>query len=133
VDSAQEMLDASGVGLDLDSEKNLKLLTELTDGVVDSLQSKGFEPEQELEADRLAIEMLINAGYNPHEYLKFLGKIPKSGEGNVSHHPPNEERQKKLRAHFEVLRQDPNFLAGDEYPFERLAVVKLGNELAAAR
>lgn len=123
---------AGKVGFNLNDPDNFALLNSLTDGLVGTIDEKGFDQQQELEADKLAVELMARAGYNPEEYIKFLSKIPAGGSGNVSHHPPTAERQRVLAAYLKELKRD-ELLAADARPFSAYAKVPLTGELAAAR
>ncbi|MCB9556057.1 MAG: M48 family metalloprotease [Deltaproteobacteria bacterium] len=88
----------SGNGfISLNDPKNLKLLTKLTDKVVDKITSQGYAHDDEFNADRVAVELMLSAGYQPSEYLKVLGMIPSDG-GSFSNHPTNGDRQSKITA-----------------------------------
>ncbi|MDC0712561.1 M48 family metalloprotease [Stigmatella sp. ncwal1] len=74
----------------------LKLrLDSLTDKVVDSIVANGFGKEDEFSADELAVHLLVSAGYEPQEYIDFLGKIPDSRRG-FANHPRKADRVKRL-------------------------------------
>jgi predicted Zn-dependent protease len=84
----------SGGFLDLDRHPDL--LTRLTDKAVDSIVENGFGNEDEFAADELAVRLMVSAGYDPQEYIRFLGKLPDSG-GAFTNHPSSQERMERLR------------------------------------
>jgi predicted Zn-dependent protease len=121
--------DTTGQMVDLDSKANFDVLFAFTDQLTKALTENGFESQQELDADRIGLGLVIGAGYNPHEYVKFLGKIPQGGNA-FPHHPSNEDRQQALAAFIETYQQQPDFYP--DYPFQKAPVVPLRGELAAA-
>jgi predicted Zn-dependent protease len=94
----------------LDLNKNVDLLGSLTEGVVETVVSKGFGKEDEFDADEQAVRLLVSAGYDPREYIEFLAKIPDSRNG-FSNHPRKVDRVKKL-----VALLDANKDAGTDFP-----------------
>jgi Zn-dependent protease with chaperone function len=117
--------------IDLDSEENLPVLKELTDKVIDEVLARGVGPTQEFDADRVAFELLVNAGYNPNEFTRFLDKIQDSG-GAFPTHPKKEERQAKLNAFRDTaLKGNPFF--GADHPFEKYVVPPIKDELGWAK
>jgi peptidase M48-like protein len=81
----------------LDLDNHVELLGGLADASVDALVEKGFGKEDEFAADEQAVRMLMSAGYDPREYIEFLGKIPDSGS-SFSNHPRKADRVKRLVA-----------------------------------
>jgi beta-barrel assembly-enhancing protease len=79
----------------LDLDNHVELLGGLAEASVDTLVEKGFGKEDEFAADEEAVRMLVSAGYDPREYITFLGKIPDS-RGSFSNHPSNEDRAQRL-------------------------------------
>jgi predicted Zn-dependent protease len=97
----------------LDLDHNVDLLGGLTDGLMDYLVAKGYGNEDEFAADEQAVRMLISAGYNPWEYIRFIGKIPDRGN-SFGKHPNKVERVKKLVAFLEPAEtSEPS---GDDFP-----------------
>ncbi len=78
--------------IDLDDIANADLLGELVNGLVDSITTQGFAASDEYDADTRAAELMLNAGYDPAEYKRFLAKIPTAGIT----HPSNARRQARL-------------------------------------
>ena len=118
-----------GQAFNLDLPDNFDLLFTFTNALTKALDEGGFEEQQEHDADRVGLALVIGAGYNPHEYVKFLAKIPQTGTA-FPHHPSNEDRQAQLARFIETYRDQPDFYP--DYPFDRAAVPPLRGELAAA-
>lgn len=70
------------------------------DEVVSSLVLNGFSQEQEFEADEYALELLNNAGYNPHSIVNMLKTLEQNQrnhrKGFVKTHPEPKKRIKKI-------------------------------------
>lgn len=70
------------------------------DDVVSSLVLNGFSQEQEFEADAYALELLNNAGYNPHSIVNMLKTLEQNQanhkRGFVKTHPEPKKRIKKI-------------------------------------
>lgn len=98
--------EAWGKGLSglLDLDGNLEALTKLTDEAVDSIVENGFGKEDEFAADELAVRLMISAGYDPQEFIRFLGKIPDS-RGVFANHPRKVDRVKRLVALLEAAKK----------------------------
>ncbi|MEM7675772.1 MAG: M48 family metalloprotease [Myxococcota bacterium] len=91
---------------DLNDVANVDILGKLVNGLVDDLTTRGFAADDEYDSDARAAELMMNAGYDPREYMKFLSKIPAQG----STHPANETRQARLQAwEAEKLAQNDPF------------------------
>ena len=71
------------------------------DDVVSSLVLNGFSQEQEFEADAYALELLNNAGYNPHSIVNMLKTLEQNQanhkRGFVKTHPEPKKRIKKIQ------------------------------------
>jgi predicted Zn-dependent protease len=114
-----------------DLDQHVELLDGLTEASVEALVEKGFGKEDEFAADEEAVRMLVSAGYDPREYITFLGKIPDS-RGNFSNHPRKADRVKRLvallEAHkspgegFPELAVNPEVLARPPLPPEFTSV-----------
>jgi beta-barrel assembly-enhancing protease len=126
-----EALSATGAGQmpNLDDVANFDILFAFTGALTKALDENGFEVEQEYAADRIGLDLVISAGYNPHEYVKFLAKIPEGGNA-FPHHPTNAARQQRLAAVIESYQEQPELYP--DYPFKKAPVVPLRGELAAA-
>ena len=114
--------------IDLDNAQNFEALRVLVDATINTVVSQGYGRESEFSADTEAQALLVNAGYNPNEYIAFLSNLPDGGL--FSTHPSAQERQKLLQ---DQLRDLPGSeLRDPSHPFDTYAVVPLKNELAAA-
>lgn len=97
----KELLDSS---VELD-EAALGDLTKVFDGAMDDMIDatlvKGYSRDTEFEADRVAIEILVAAGYNPKSlptYIKTLDKHQDTGTGGFqATHPSAATRIEKLK------------------------------------
>lgn len=121
------VLQGTGQMVDLNSKANFAALFAFADGLAQALEGQGFEKEQEHQADQVGLELVINAGYSPYEYVKFLSKIPEGGDA-FPHHPSNADRGDRLNAYIRSLRKEPDFFP--DFPFEGYPVVPLKSELA---
>jgi len=65
------------------------------DTVIGKIVEKGYAQADEYEADAVAAELLLAAGYDPREYQKLLRSLPE-GAGVWPNHPPPKERAAKL-------------------------------------
>jgi predicted Zn-dependent protease len=92
-----------GSGGFLDLDKQPELLTKLTDEAVDSIVENGFGKEDEYAADELALRLMASAGYDPQEFIRFLGKLPDSG-GVYSNHPSRADRVNRLKKLLEAAK-----------------------------
>ncbi len=123
-----EALENTGV---LDLEKNPDLLRRLTDPLVEQLVQLGYAHEDEFAADAMALHLITSAGYDPSEYVTFLGTLEEGG--GFSHHPSNQERQKRLAVLLDTAKKPGEDFP--ELPASTRGLVKLSvpAELAAAR
>lgn len=69
-------------------------VAKLTDLFMDAY-NKGAAKEQEFEADRTALELLLSAGYDATQFDGLLAKLP---ELPMSSHPPGKDRIEALKA-----------------------------------
>ncbi|MCV2880469.1 M48 family metalloprotease [Actibacterium sp. XHP0104] len=56
-----------------------------------------FSKDMELEADELGTVITARAGFDPVKGAEYFARIPDPGNGVLSSHPPNAERQKIVR------------------------------------
>lgn len=122
-----EALNLSTGFLDLDNMTGAAL-AKIIDPVIDKVKS-GFAADDEFGADRVAIELTVAAGYNPHEYGKLIQKLPES-TGMFANHPKNADRLTHITA--ELTKLQP----GDDsfgYSFDKNPVVPFKDELKAAK
>jgi hypothetical protein len=108
MDSLFSALKGSSGTLDLDH--NVDLLGGLADASVDTLVDKGLGKDDEFAADEQAVRLMVSAGYDPREYIEFLGKIPDSRSG-FANHPRKADRVKKLVA---LLKNNQD--SGEDFP-----------------
>lgn len=119
----------TGAGRALNLDADWKLLGKLTDGTVKKLRESGYSQDDEFEADRVALELVVSAGYNPDEYIRFLGRIPEKN-GLFTAHPSNSSRQKKLQAWLRDQRPKPGEFSAVPAGHAALPRVPLRGELA---
>ncbi|MGQ0506746.1 MAG: M48 family metallopeptidase [Myxococcaceae bacterium] len=110
-----------------------EVLGEFAKQMVDTLTTQGFAHEDEFDADQTAVELLISAGYDPNQFVAFLGKLPADG-GAFRNHPSSEARRAKLTAHLKTLsaKQDGFHVTYDASSKE-WKPVPLKGELAAVK
>jgi predicted Zn-dependent protease len=82
-----------GTPIDL-NKASADLVVKLSDGLADELVSRGNGPDFEHEADAVAYELMVFAGYDPAEFEKLLAKLPDGGF--LTPHPKNAARIAKL-------------------------------------
>ncbi|MDY7225915.1 M48 family metalloprotease [Hyalangium rubrum] len=99
-----------GSGGRLDLDRHPDLLGKFTDDVLDSIVDNGFGAEDEYQADELAVRLMVSAGYDPGEYIRFLGKISESRSG-FDNHPRKSDRVKRLVA---LLKKAQD--SGEDFP-----------------
>lgn len=91
---ANAMLNMAGAfGFDFNS-LTAEAIRDLTDGAVNAYMNAGPGQEQELEADRIAVELAFFHGYDVREYAKVLEKLPNGGA--LSPHPSTKDRVANL-------------------------------------
>ena len=98
----KEFLDSS-VELDPEAEK---MMTDVFGGsindIVDGAMVKGYSKDTEFEADKVGLEIMIAAGYDPAAFVRYLGTLDAhqdTGSGGFyATHPQASERIAKLQA-----------------------------------
>lgn len=104
----KEMLNST-VQLD---EQQLGTLTKAFEGAMDdminSMVVKGYSRDTEFEADKIGIQILADAGYDPQAFIRLLQAIDKKvgsakGGGFGATHPSAKDRIAKLKAHADKL------------------------------
>ena len=83
-----------------EAKQMMSVFGDSVDDVVSSLVLNGFSQEQEFEADAYALELLNNAGYNPHSIVNMLKTLEQNQanhkRGFVKTHPEPKKRIKKI-------------------------------------
>jgi len=91
--ASQQMLEQVGVGI-LGALTGVN--TQLAQTIADVTISLPHSRAQETEADRIGVELMARAGYDPHEAANLWQKMNKLGGGQppqfLSTHPSNESR-----------------------------------------
>lgn len=124
------LLDSAVGYLELDKMTG-KAVAKFADSVIEKITSAGYAHNDEYAADRIALELAIAAGYNPYEYVKFLGKLPEGGLW--AHHPKNADRQRSLERWLNGVKPSPGSFAYADWPFKKYPAVAFKGELAAVK
>lgn len=99
-------------------------LNTLLETIVGKIVEKGYAQGDEYEADAIAVELMLAAGYDPREYQKLLASLPDS-QTTWPNHPPPKGRVAKLEP---LIRE-----MGEGYALESAPKVPVDPRLAAAR
>lgn len=67
------------------------------------VMKSGYGQDQEREADQMAIQLLVAAGYDPNGLPEFLQKLESGGGGPFSTHPGKPERISRAKAQIAAL------------------------------
>jgi predicted Zn-dependent protease len=115
--------------VDLDNALNFKALFGLAGELESKITSSGFARDQEFDADKLGLQLTINAGYNPQPYIDFVSKLPDGGA--FAHHPKSADRVVELQKWPSWLEEQQALVAASDvraYPKVPLdsAVASLG-------
>jgi predicted Zn-dependent protease len=94
------------------------------DTVIGKIVEKGYAQADEYEADAVAAELLLAAGYDPREFQKLLSSLPE-GPGVWPNHPPPKERAAKLEP---IIRD-----MGAGFALDQAPKVPLDPRLASAK
>jgi beta-barrel assembly-enhancing protease len=102
--TSAELLQAAGTATL--SPEQLNQLNQLLEGIInDTLEAmfvKGYSRDTEFEADKIGVELVQKAGYDPMAMSRFLDNLAKqqstSEGGFFQTHPSTQERQAKLAA-----------------------------------
>ena len=82
------------------ADKHAAAFSELTSSVTDTILVKGYDREQEDNADLGAIKLAFRSGYNPNSYLNFITRLAseqKTGSSLMSTHKGAAERAQIIR------------------------------------
>jgi beta-barrel assembly-enhancing protease len=98
----KEMLDST---VQLDAQQ-LGALSQAFEGamddMIDSMVVKGYSRDTEFEADRVGLQIMVAAGYDPQAFLRLLETLQKHGGGGKggfsATHPSAKDRMAKLQA-----------------------------------
>lgn len=101
--NAYRAMAAAGSAFDPDDAKNWDIAAKMTDSAAETLTTIGYSKDQEFEADRIATDLMLSAGYSVDEFKKFLAALPSDG-GFFAHHPPGAERVKAIDEHVNDLK-----------------------------
>lgn len=74
-------------------------------GIISDLRDMTFNPEQESEADQLAVQYLVRANYDPTALARFLSREMSNGPVDMRSHPPTEKRLQTLET---LTRSSPS-------------------------
>lgn len=85
-----------------------KVFNASTDNITNALLETGYKKEYEFDADAVAVDMLVRAGYDPTALVTVLQRMPAEG-GFSSTHPQPGDRMAKLGDKLSgVSPQSPN-------------------------
>lgn len=77
-------------------DNRVELLSPIIEGSIDVVLKKGYSREQETDADKRAVKLVMAAGYDPNAYKAFLQRVragQSSGKSNImSTHPGLDQR-----------------------------------------
>ncbi len=92
---ATKLTDAANSTLSA-SESHIAQINAYSDNAVANTLEKGYSRPQETEADKLAIDFVTRAGYDPNGYVRFLKKLQAAktagGPALFSTHPSTKDR-----------------------------------------
>lgn len=106
-----------------DFKKTASSLWDVQNALVGTLVDSGYSKNQEYDADKYALQLMIDAGYNPKEMCKMLSSIEEktSGGGWNKTHPSAKSRNEKVQNELKELK----YTATDETPRQkRFALIK---------
>lgn len=89
-----------------------KKLNDLLEKIIGTIVEKGYAQSDEYEADAVAAELMLAAGYDPREYQKLLASLP-STPGVWPNHPAPKDRVAKLEP---LIREMGEGYALDQAP-----------------
>lgn len=107
IGSYSRLLSAGADALNFDDAANFDFIQMLGEKAGEKI-AEGYGHEMELEADQVATELLMSAGYSVEEYAKFVGTL-----GSSSTHPGGEKRQRAILKHMEKQRTGDDFAGPD--------------------
>ncbi len=113
----------------LDSPDNWDAAGVLGEGVV-GRQAAGLDGSDERIADTRALQLMIEVGYDPYEYISFIKQIPEAGM--FAKHPKNSEREAAMKEVLNNLYKNAEFGPKLE-DLKKLAKPSNKDELAAVK
>ncbi len=99
-----------------------KFIAKIFDPIIAKLVDRGFAQEDELEADAVAVDLVVAAGYDPREYEKFLATLPTS-EKTWPNHPPPAERVRAVNSRMQSQWAGYGWEAAPQVPLDPRAAV----------
>lgn len=114
--NAVSLLTSGGDNGNLDLDGNPSLLDKLTAKTLDAVDS-GNSKDEELEADRMAAQLMLSAGYDPDEFRRLIAKT-ENGGGMLDKHPSKTDRVKNLHSYIESIKPKK----GEEAAFAELSL-----------
>jgi beta-barrel assembly-enhancing protease len=89
----------AGVGAASAADNRVAAFNNVSDNLVTTILEKGYSRGQESDADKLAVQFVMRAGYDPDGYTRFLKKLEAakaSGGGAFATHPSTKDRVKTV-------------------------------------
>ncbi|MBU8899399.1 peptidase M48 [Corallococcus sp. H22C18031201] len=86
----------------LDLDGNTSLLGKLAEKTIDLLD-KGNSKDEELEADRMAAQLMMSAGYDPRAFVSLLKRTDEGG-GVFANHPKRDDRVENIEDYLKQVR-----------------------------
>ena len=80
--------------------------TQVVDQALGLLFEQGYQIDQELEADRLALFMLAAAGYDPTALLRYLQRIDKLDTTQINQHRTHPGATLRFAALEKIIQQE---------------------------
>ena len=98
-DALLAALDGDGT---VDLDENPGLLGSLAEKTTEAVIDDGNEPGLEFEADRMAVQLMVSAGYDPDDYRRLIAKTTEAT--TFANHPKKADRVKKLVEYINTLK-----------------------------
>lgn len=95
-------LSTAGHAVNFDDQANRALLKLIASNLNERLAA-GYAKEQEFAADKGAVELTMNAGYDPADFIDVVRALPNSASPYLSHHPDSTERATAMEKQVEAL------------------------------
>lgn len=104
--SAKNLISKGSDAFGFDDPANFGLVQLMAEKTGEKI-AEGMGPEMEFEADQVATELMMSAGYSVEEYAKFVSGLPGSGT-----HPGGATRQKAI-LEYKTMRLKGDFAGPD--------------------